>query len=462
MPQTYTTYQLTDVQRALALRLYDPAYQFWPLAELALYIVEALQTWNALTNFWRGDFVFPGVASQTWYDLTLQTNSLRPMTATVPSVYPIINAHLLEPLSGPVSQQFSTAEYANALLYRVNEMLGETGATLTRSLIPAANGRIIFADGTFDVVRIAYIPAPAPGTGIGYGTGAYGVGPYDAVTTQALQNVTLWRDDTWAEMAFATSYLQSPAGFPSVYWMSTEPPIAFEVDVRPGYGGQYETLTTNQAPTPAPGGIQTIPLPNDWVHVAKWGALAYLLSTESNAKDVSRAKYCAERFKVGKRLLEKSAALLALRIGNVPLQIDSVEAGDEYDARWQSQAPGTPRNAWQAGLNLVGLAPAPIAPTTSLTATVVQNAPVPVNATDWIQVSEDVLNVILDYAQHLAAFKQGGAEFAATMPLLETFLREATVYNSKLTEMGEYTEFLTGISQMNESRNPRLDPEVLA
>jgi hypothetical protein len=204
-----------------------------------------------------------------------------------------------------------------------------------------------------------------------------------------------------------------------------------------------------------------IPLPNDWVHVAKWGALAYLLATESNAKDPLRAKYCEQRFKLGKHMLHDAPALLATRVNNVPVSIDPVMAADQYNASWQAQPLGPTANIYQAGLNLIALSPAPMV-ANSITATVVENAPLPYLLEDEVQVSEDILDVILDYAQHLAAFKMGGTEFMSTMPLLETFLREAAISNSKLSEMGEYTEFLLGVSQLNERRNPRLNPEVLA
>jgi len=237
--------------------------------------------------------------------------------------------------------------------------------------------------------------------------------------------------------------------------MSTQGPISFDTDCPPGFGGQYEVMLTGEA------GASSIIIPNDWVHILKWGALAYLLNTESNAKDNSRAKYCEERFKLGKIMLQNASALLAMRCNNVPLQVDSVMAGDQYNTRWQAQASNTPQYAYQTGLNLVALSPAPWS-TCSMTATVVENAPLPVDPTDFVQVSQDVLDTLLDYAQHLAAFKMGGAEFSATMPMLERFMTEAKVYNSKLAEMGEYNDFLLGISQMNERRNPRLDPEVLA
>jgi hypothetical protein len=448
---------LQDIQNALALRLYDRNNVFWPLAELTLYILEALQTWNAMTNFWRGDFVFPTVSNQTWYDLTTVANSLRPMNTAFTSLYQNLNAHLLEPLAGIASAQFTATEYANALAFRVNEMLGETGVTLTRSLIPATNGRITLPDGTFDVIRLAYLPAiPSSPLG-GYGAGAYGIGPYGVGVNLSgyAQNTVLFRDDTWAAQAYEAIYLQNPPGMPLSYLMSTQPPISFDTDRAPGYGGQYEILTTNEASG------ATIPLPNDWTHLAKWGALAYLLATDSNARDDLRAKYCEGRYKLGKKMLQNTAALLALRVNNVPLQIDAVQAADTYNPAWQSEAAATPTNAYQAGLNLIALAPAPWS-LASITATVVQNAPLPAGPSDYVQLSEDVLDTLLDYAQHLAMFKCGGAEFTSSMPLLENFMREAAVANSKLMEMGAYTDYLLGLSNRNEAANPRLDPEVLA
>ena len=454
----YNTYQLSQVIATLALRLYDPTNQFWPQSELTLYINEALQTWNALTSFWRGDFTFQTAQNQTWYDLTAQANSLRPLTTTIPSLYPIINTHLLEPAAtGPVSKQFSQTAYLNALLQCENEMLSECGVYITRTLVPAVSGRIVLADGTFDVIRIAYLPS----TSVigGYGSGSFGLGPYGiSGLTGTPENTVLWRDDAWAEQSFNPLYTLNPPGTPTVYLMSAQPPISFDVDTPPGFGGVYEVLTTNQALAT---GTQLMSIPNDWTHVAKWGALAYLLAAESNAKDLPRAAYCAKRFVLGKQLLQSAAALLAMRIDNVPLEVDAVTNGDQYDTRWQAHATNPPRRAYQAGLNLVALAPAPWNPY-SVTATVVQNAPLPSGPSDYVQLSQDVLDVLIDYAQHLAAFKMGGAEFASTMPMLDRFMREAMVYNSKLSEMGEYTAFLLGLSNRNEAAAPRLDPEVLA
>jgi hypothetical protein len=65
---------------------------------------------------------------------------------------------------------------------------------------------------------------------------------------------------------------------------------------------------------------------------------------------------------------------------------------------------------------------------------------------------------MLDYAQHLAAFKMGGAEFMATLPLFQRFIKQASIYSSKLDELGEYTSMLLGLGALERSRNPVTTP----
>lgn len=267
--------------------------------------------------------------------------------------------------------------------------------------------------------------------------------------------VLIHPDDTWGEQSFDRNYLQQPSRIPSTYLMSTEPPISFDTDAAPPPGGNYELLTVETNASIDMG----ILVPDDWVHVIKWGALADLLSRESNAKDPLRAAYCEQRYRMGLALLSSAPALLAMRSGNVPLQVDAVSGADQFQTTWQAAVSGVPEMALHAGLNKLALSPAAdIKGPHSLTATVVQNAPVPTVDGDPLQVARDDLDVILDYAQHLAAFKMGGAEFLATIPLLQRFMKKAEVYGLKLAELGEYTSVLYALSQRENQMNPRMAP----
>jgi hypothetical protein len=149
--------------------------------------------------------------------------------------------------------------------------------------------------------------------------------------------------------------------------------------------------------------------------------------------------------------MEKAPALLALRRNNVPMSIDSVRNADDFDSDWQSPATTSHGSAYVAGMNIVGF------PTTlsgSITATVVQNAPVPAVVGDFLQVGRDVYDAVMDYAQHISFLKSGGSEFAETLPLLQNFLREAGRYNAALANSGFFQKTMYESSQLERERNP--------
>jgi len=139
-PFAYIT--LSGMRQQLANRLYDASMVFWTSPELTVYIQGAIRTWQALTGFWRGDFLFQSVQGQIWYDIPLLTNSLRSYTVTDLSVYQEILYHLLEPITGPVSLQFTTDDIVQAVQRRRDEILSVTSCTQTRRLVGAVAGRI--------------------------------------------------------------------------------------------------------------------------------------------------------------------------------------------------------------------------------------------------------------------------------------------------------------------------------
>lgn len=461
----YTT--LGTVRQELANRLYDIGQVFWSPPELNQYLTESLRTFNALTGFWRGDFLFPLVQGTVWYDLTAPA-STRPITVPLSYLVSLIEYMLLEPPSTVTggtfnawagSLQFSLDDIIQAIARRRDEILSLTGCTQTESLIPAVAGRIVLPDTTIDIRRMAYIPSTL-------------------FPTQVAS--VMWQEDTWAEQSFNRTYLQAPAGTPFAYLLSTQPPISFDTDRPPAYAGHYDLLTVNAgAALSSSSAASTLPIPDDWTHVIVWGALADLLSKESLGKDVPRAQYSEQRYRMGIAALSAAPALLAMRINNVPLLIDAVKSADEYSTGWQASASGAPSACYHSGLNLLAFnnlaggtpslyglgtygtgfygAGAAVA-TYSMTATVVENAPLPIADSDPFPCSRDDLDAIIDYSQHLAAFKGGGAEFLATLPLLSRFLKQCAVYNAKLAEMGEFAKMLRNVSQLEAGMNPVMTP----
>ena len=460
LPFAYVT--LGVARQQLANRLYDSSQTFWAPAELTQIIQESLRTWNALTSMWRGDFLFSSVQGTTFYDLTQQANTLRPYTVLDTTLYQSILYHLLEPPTGPVSLQLTTDDLVNAVQRRRDETLTVTSCTQTRRLVGAVNGRITLADTVLDVRRMAYLPGFVPQGG--YGSGYYGQGLYGKSPKQLVQGYVMWPEDTWAMQSFQYQWTQNPPGKPAEYLMSTEPPLSFDTNCPPDSAGQYELLTVEAGGTLSFIAPSTLNIPDDWTHVIKWGALADLFGRQSNAADPLRQAYCENRYKMGLALLAKAPALLAMRVGNVPLQVDAVRAGDYYNTNWQALAQGPPADALYSGLNLVALAPTPDGPAQpySLTATVVENAPVPVANGNQIQMSRGDYDAILDYCVHLAALKQGGKEFTDTIPLFERFLKQAGLYGLKLSELAEFTRPIYDLANLERNLAPVLAPEAAA
>jgi hypothetical protein len=469
-PYSYIT--LAQARQQLANRLFDPSQVFWSPAELTAYLTEALQTWNALTGNWRGDFLFPSQQGVTWYDLTQQPNTLRPYTVTDAVIYQLMCYHLLEPPTGPVSQQLTSGDLVSAVQRRRDEVLAYTACTQTRILVPAVAGRITLPDQVIDVRRMAYVPTQAFDPGLGYGSGRYGFGLYGESQVPYVQlpgPTVVWPEDTWAEQAFAPLFPILPAGTPVTpltYLMTTQPPLSFDTDAPPSFAGSYELLTVQAGPALSFTAPQTLNVPDDWTHVIKWGALADLFNRESNAKDPLRAAYCEQRYRMGLALLSDAPALLAMRINDFATQISAVRSADLYDAFWQTTVQNQPTKVRHSGLNLLALAPVPDAGINgvpySMTATVVENAPIPAGDGAYVQIARSDLDALLDYGVHLAALKMGGAEFTATMPLLQRFLQQAALYNRKLTEVAEYKTTMYHVSQREKQVNPVETPEPAA
>jgi len=441
-PYNYISY--VQARQELAQRLYDPTETFWTDAELGQYILEALRTWNALTSYWRGDFTFVASASNRWYDLTNATqmpNTLRPYTLTDVWVYQQMEYHLLEPSTGinpwAGSSQFSAADFTSAVWRRRDEILSTTGCTVGEQTVPALSVRTLLPDSVIDIRRVAYLPAA------------------NASPT------VLWDEDAWSMQAFTAGYPMLPPGLPAMYLRSTQPPISFDTDRAPGYGGTYEVLTINAGPTVSTTTPTQLLIPDDWADVVKWGALSDLLSRESNAKDMTRATYCEQRYRMGMKLLQKAPAMLAIRLGSTLLQIDSIYSADAFNTTWEALANGAPANVYYAGLNLFALSPTPDANGPySFLVTVVQNAPMPTSNGDYLQVGRDDMDAILDYAQHLASFKMGGEEFTRTNQLLQHFLSQASLYGLKLSEIGEFTEPIYDLARSEKQMKPIMTPDT--
>lgn len=436
----YSFINFLQAKQAIAQRLYDSSEQFFADSECGAYIQEALQAFNAFSNFYRQEFVFDTAAATTWYDLTNTTslpNTLRPMTMTDQNLVSLIEYHLLEPqtssypLTWTGSKQFQITDLLNAIQQLRDQVLSESGCTVTQTLVNAGAGRIFLNDTALDLRRVCWLP----------------------VSNLSFSANCLLPSDIWATQSYEAGFPQLSNGTPQLYRRSTEPPLSFDVDIQPAVNGKYDVLTVNAGATLSTAQATTLPLPNDWSWVAKYGALAQLLARESVSSDRLRAQYAAARYKHGIAAMRAAPALLAARINDVPVIIEALSSGDFYDANWQAKTPAQPQSIYYAGLNMLGFSPIPNG-IYGVTASVVSNMTLPARNADFLQIGRDDVNAVLDYAQHIAMFKCGGEEFTKTFPLFQNFLRHCSLYNSKLKAQSPWLEFIDGRAWENQKLNP--------
>jgi hypothetical protein len=208
----------------------------------------------------------------------------------------------------------------------------------------------------------------------------------------------------------------------------------------------------------APPAATPLGLPDDWCWVAKWGALADVLANAPEGTDRMRAQYCLQRYERGLRAMRLLPWLLGASVARVPCGVTSVQEMDAYAQNWEQTWPLGDPQIVVGGVDLVALAPN-VLPTGALTSallTVVGNAPVPAADGDPVQLAQDGVDAVLAYAQHLAQFKQGGAEFAATLPLYQQFEAYCAATNARYAALGILRdEMLT-----EGSRGDVIDPRI--
>ena len=404
---------------------------FWTMAELQIYLSEALRLWTSLTETWNADFAFAASGS-TWNNLGTITGSPRLRTVTDAYLYTQMQYMLLEPPTGAGTwagtKQFDLASMQYALQKRRDEVIQASGCNLVNlpplPLTPNQR-RTILPDTVLEPRRLRFVPA------------------------QGLPN-TLTREDTQAFQYFEPSYLQT-VQTPASWSVPSEPPLAFDVDTAPNVPGTYDMIALQSGPTFAPPAATLLGVPDDWSWLPMYGALADLLGSESERTDHERAAYCLRRFQDGMAIMRNSNWLVQANVNGVPVDTPSLFEHDSYSIEWQNDA-----NAWpavvQAGMDLVAACPGTAQ---SVGLTLVGNAPIPVLPGDFIQCSRDVFDVLLSYAQRLASFKEGGFEFASTEVLEKDFYRSAKETNKRLMSLGIFTDELHSAGKREDVQVPR-------
>lgn len=452
MPYAYLN--LSDLLTQLSERLDDSNNVFWSTAELTIYIQEAMRTWQGLSGYWRGRMTFDTAGSTPFYDLTQQVGSLIPFTLKDSDLASEILYHLLEKqLSAGTyvgTDMFVLDDITKAMQRRRNQFLVETGMVLTSSTINSGTppvSRVSLADNVIDVRRVCLIEPQGP-----YGVGAYGVGPYGGTSIK----IPLWRTNEFGAQSFSPGWGTSPTDPTTGYSVAVTPPITIALIPPQLNPSQLELITLNAGADLNPANGVLLGIPDNFAWVVKFGALADLLSKAGQAQDLTRAKYCEQRWKEGIQIARIHTSAVWGAIDGVETFIGSIEGFDAFNPTWEASV-APPTELALGSWNLLAASPVPDG-AHSVRLDVVQNAPVPVNLKDQVQIGREELDVLLDYGEHLASFKIGGAEFLDTSYLYDNMLRLAGVYNERLIANVDYSQPMSNRAIREEVLRPRRTP----
>lgn len=467
---------------------------FWSQAELQVYIQEGLSIIQALTESWKAELTF-NIQGSSWNNLGTMAGSPRLRTVTDAQLCTQMEYMLLEPAVGiglwTGTNQFTVEKLQSSLSVRCNEVI-QVGGCNTVNLPPInatpGTSRTLLSDNTLEIRRIRflqtigsangtcaagasiisvsttanlYIGLVVQGVGIASGTvissvktATIGISiPVTAALTSTaltfLQPFYLKRSDTQAFHYFNSDYLQE-ISVPKQWSIASEPPLSFDVDTSPNTEGQYDVMVLQSGTTFGPSPT-ALAIPNDWTWVAMYGALADLLSEEPESTDRQRAAYCAKRYQDGLEMMRKSNWFNQALINGAVADTPSLEKKDCWNIGWQEDIGSIPCVVTD-GIDQFNVVPSLPC---SVLLTVVQNAPFLDSTGTFVQVTRDDWDQVLNYVQHIASFKLGGAEFQATLPLLDEFLQYCVRKNKRQSTYGLYVDVLNSAGQKQDMEEAR-------
>ncbi len=135
--------------------------------------------------------------------------------------------------------------------------------------------------------------------------------------------------------------------------------------------------------------------------------------------------------------------VLRVEVNEVPMASTSLYDLDYGQPTWESEVcTGTniPQAFAPVGFNWFALWPASLAGGESLIVEGVTPAP-DITAVGNVNMGQDELETILDYAQHVAQFKEGGQEFEASQIQLKEFLKECGSRNAVLMKSSPFRKW---------------------
>lgn len=150
--------------------------------------------------------------------------------------------------------------------------------------------------------------------------------------------------------------------------------------------------------------------------------------------------------------------LLRAEVNQQPLGSSSLWDLDYGQPNWEAESATSgnlPQVFAPAGVNLFAIWPASFAGGESLVVEGVVSAPA-LTTSGFIDLGQDEVELILDYAEHIAQFKEGGQEFEVSQLLLKEFLKECGERNAMLMQS---SKFRTWMGLTDQKKRPMRLPD---
>ena len=395
---SYTYANFADLKTMLANRLGDPDKVFWIDAELGVYINATLREWNSIARMFRTRNTFSTNNTDLFYDLTVELPELTPVI-TDQQMLTQAKYMLMEPNPDDdttFTECFTAEEFTIAFANRKRQFLLSTGLVISQppaQNVRAGSGRVQFDDDSIIDVR-------------------------RATWTDINGNITnLLREDEYTAFVFDPEWRQE-AGTPQRYSILPDPLLTLQLIPPPGDSGIL-TLQTISSGT----------ILDDFTPFILWGVLADVMTGPGAGNDPFRANYCAQRWQEGITIGQQVATVLQGYLNGLPVATNSVFDFDTFEPEWMVQ--GVPQSMALLGSNLFAVVPAADGMYAVLL-DFVTNAVQLVDDADTLPIGREYLDLFIDYASHLAAFKQGGMDFQQTFDQYDAFIKAAVEYNNRM------------------------------
>lgn len=393
----------------------------WIAAELNLYISDTLSKWGLLVGSHRarGQFhTIPGVAFYDIYEMA-ELSALVGFTRTDRHEIGVMQYMLrepFEPIAGAgMSDQFAFSSLVTALQRARDRLNADASIALSEFTVSVIAGTtsVPLPDSTINLRRAMWLSA----------------------------------DGTWSNIhlsdeneAFLYSQLYAKReGPPELYSLVASPQLSMRLIPPPSDDGTLTLMVSasGAALDPAVGSNGTLlGVPDDTTWIVRALAMSDLLTRDGPAYNPSGADYWRAEYQLGLALVAMQPQILAAEFNGIPIIPSSVADIDlGYSSpHWQNTT-GSPTDLGVLD-NLVVLRPVPDG-VYSVALDVVANADQPQTDADFIQVGREDIDSILDGAQSLALFKEGGMSYVKdAQKLAGQMLSAAVRYNSQLSALG--------------------------